>query len=47
MLRHWVSLHGPITTLLNAGLPITKTTDIFKRLTPRDLSITGGCDPHV
>ena len=26
---------------------ITKTTDIFKRLTQRDLSLTGGCDPHV
>jgi len=26
---------------------ITKTTDIFKRLTQRDLSPTGGCDPYV
>ena len=26
---------------------ITKTTDVFKRLTQRDLSLTGGCDPHV
>jgi hypothetical protein len=47
MLRHRVSLHGPTTKLLNAGLPITKTTDIFKRLTQRDLSLTGGCDPDV
>jgi hypothetical protein len=26
---------------------ITKTTDVFKRLTQRDLSLTGGCDPYV
>jgi hypothetical protein len=26
---------------------ITKTTDILKRLTQRDLSLTGGCDPYV
>jgi len=26
---------------------ITKTTDIFKRLTQRDVSVTGGRDPYV